>query len=113
MFKLSLFIECQDKDMGLIILNDFIKKVDSHITSFNVRSIEPYWKVDGWFKVTCDIETSNVLDMREAEKILEKISSKWFWDKGRVSACSDINDRSTVFFNERVKFFTCWFEDFE
>lgn len=113
MFKLSLFGECQDNDMALIILNDCIKKIESNITSFNMRSSEPYWKVDGWFKVTCDIETSNVLDMEEAEKILEKISSKWFWDKGKVSACSDINDQSTVFFNESVKFFTCWFEDFE
>ncbi|MCI1694292.1 hypothetical protein [Aneurinibacillus aneurinilyticus] len=113
MFKLSLFVECQNNDMALIILNDFIKKIDNYIISYNVCSSEPYWKINGWFKVTCDIETSNVLDMGEAEKILEKISSKWFWDKGRVSACSDINDRSIIFFNEGVKFFTCWFEDFE
>ncbi len=42
-------------------------------------------------------ETSNVLDMGEAEKILEKISSKWSWDKGRISACSEINDPSIIF----------------
>ncbi len=113
MFKLSLFVECQNNDMALTILNDFINKIDSYITSFNVCSSELYWKIDGWFKVTCDFETSYVLDMGDAEKILEKISSKWSWDKGRISAYSDINDRSTIFFNESVKFFTCWFEDFE
>ena len=51
--------------------------------------------------------------MGEAKKILEKISSKWSWDKGRISACSEINDPSIFFFNESVKYFTCWFEDFE
>lgn len=55
MFKISLFVECQDNDRALIILDDFIKKIDSYITSYNVCLSEPYWKIGGWFKVTFDI----------------------------------------------------------
>ncbi|PEI87705.1 hypothetical protein COE76_23675 [Bacillus pseudomycoides] len=62
----------------------------------------------------CNIETSkSILDIKEAEKILEKISNKWLWDKGKISVSSTINNEGTVFFNEKVRFFTCWFEDFE
>ncbi|EEM01995.1 hypothetical protein COM49_29705 [Bacillus pseudomycoides] len=62
----------------------------------------------------CNIETSrSILDIKEAEKILEKISNKWSWDKGEISASSTINNEGTVFFNDKVQFFTCWFEDFE
>ncbi|MBO1582419.1 hypothetical protein J4P91_22995 [Bacillus sp. XF8] len=62
----------------------------------------------------CNIETSrSILDIEEAEKILEKISNKWLWDKGEISASSTINNEGTVFFYDKVRFFTCWFEDFE
>ncbi|AIK38655.1 hypothetical protein COM13_12770 [Bacillus pseudomycoides] len=62
----------------------------------------------------CNIETSkSILDIKEAEKILEKISNKWLWDKGKISVSSTINTEGTVFFNDKVRFFTCWFEDFE
>ncbi|PEP71297.1 hypothetical protein CN584_30510 [Bacillus pseudomycoides] len=62
----------------------------------------------------CNIETSrSILNIKEAEKILEKISNKWSWDKGEISASSTINNEGTVFFNDKVQFFTCWFEDFE
>lgn len=114
MFQLSLFVECQNKDKALTILHELLKKIDTMITSHDVSSTEPYWKFDGWFKVVCNIETSrSTLDVEEAEKILEKISNKWLWDKGKISASSTINNDGTVFFNDKVRFFTCWFEDFE
>lgn len=82
MFKISLFVECQDNDRALIILDDFIKKIDSYITSYNVCLSEPYWKIDGWFKVTFDIETSNVLDMGEAKKYLKRYQVNGLGIKG-------------------------------
>ncbi|MEI4803848.1 hypothetical protein WAZ07_21965 [Bacillus sp. FJAT-51639] len=113
MFQLSLFVECQDNDEALVILQELIKKIDTYITSYVLDSNEPYWKIDGWFEIVCNIETSNVLDMGKAESILEKILNKWSWNKGRITARSTADNAGTIFFNDKVKFITCWFEDFE
>lgn len=113
MFQLSLFVECNDKDEALVVLQELINRVDPYITSYIVDSNEPYWKIDGWFEVVCNLETLNVLDFETAESILEKISNKCSWNKGRFAAHSKADSAGTVFLNEKVKFFTCWFEDFE
>ncbi|MBU8785030.1 MULTISPECIES: hypothetical protein [Bacillus] len=68
---------------------------------------EPYWKIGGWFKIVCSIEMPSILDIKKAEAILASISNKWYWDKGNVSAVSDVNDVDTVFFDEKVQFFNC------
>ncbi|MDA7025582.1 hypothetical protein PJ311_03020 [Bacillus sp. CLL-7-23] len=113
MFQLSLFVKCQNKDEALEILQELINKINTHITSYNLVSNEPYWKIDDWFEITCNIETSNVLDIEKAESILEKISNKWSWNKGRFTARSTANNADTVFYNDKVQFFTCWFEDLD
>ncbi|MBH5317212.1 hypothetical protein I6N90_05235 [Paenibacillus sp. GSMTC-2017] len=74
---------------------------------------DPYWKVDGWFKTTCNFESTHSLDYQQAEKILRKISDKWSWDKGKTSAHSSVKEMVAVFCNLKIQFSTCWFEDFE
>ncbi|SFK04052.1 hypothetical protein [Bacillus sp. 71mf] len=114
MFQLSLFVECQNENEALKILHELLQKIDTIIISHDVSSNEPYWKCDGWFTIVCNIETSiSIIDIEKAEKILEKVSNKWLWNKGKISASSTINNEGTVFFNDKVRFFTCWFEDLE
>ncbi|NPC91258.1 hypothetical protein HOO54_03065 [Bacillus sp. WMMC1349] len=63
--------------------------------------------------MVCSIETSITLDIKKADDILGLISNQWFWDTGRVSATSDVNNIDTVFFNDTIQFFNCWFEDLD
>ena len=113
MFQISLFMDCQSEDEALIVLNDIMKKIENYIDSYHIVENEPYWKVDGWFKITCNVETSSVLDHQKAKVILNKISNKWSWDKGRISAVSSANKMGAVFCNTKLRFCNCWFEDFE
>ncbi|MCI1695603.1 hypothetical protein [Aneurinibacillus aneurinilyticus] len=113
MFQLSLFMECQNEREALTVLDDIINTMKNDIVSFDVFENEPYWKVDGWYKTTCNVETTSTIDFQRAENILEKISNKWTWDKGRVSARSSVNNMGAVFSNPKIQFCTCWFEDFE
>lgn len=47
MFKQSLFVECQNKDIALIILNELINKIDSFITSYDVCQMNLIGKLMG------------------------------------------------------------------
>lgn len=112
MFQLSLFIESKSDDEALEVLNDVIHGLIDEITSYNLIENEPYWKIDGWFKTTCNFESISSLDYQLADKILRKISDKWSWDKGKTSAHSSVKEMA-VFCSPKIQFSTCWFEDFE
>lgn len=111
MFQLSLFIECAFESEALDVLNEVIRKLNDEISSFNVIENEPYWKIDGWFKITCNFESRYMVDYQQAENVLNFISDKWLWDKGKASAHSSAKDMSAIFFNPLIKFSTCWFEE--
>ena len=112
MFQLSLFIECNSDTEALNVLNEVIRRLNDEITSFNLIENESYWKVDGWFKTTCNFESTSPIDYQRAEKILRIISDKWSWNKGETSAHSSVKE-SAVFCNPMIQFLTCWFEDLE
>jgi|GEM_PF-6311037 len=69
MFQLSLFIECNSDTEALNVLNEVIRRLNDEITSFNLIENESYWKVDGWFKTTCNFESTSPIDYQRAEKI--------------------------------------------
>ncbi|WP_289356242.1 hypothetical protein [Paenibacillus sp. S-12] len=113
MFQLSLFIECKSNTEALNVLNGVIRRLSDEVTSIDLIENEPYWKVDGWFKTTCNFETVGPLDYQRADKILRVISDKWLWDKGKTSAHSSAKEMLAVFCDPMIQFSTCWFEDFE
>ncbi|OPG17111.1 hypothetical protein B2M26_03110 [Ferroacidibacillus organovorans] len=111
MFQLSLFVESPDSDKPLRIASEAIRQLKAVISSYDVVSSEPYWKVDGWYKVTCDIQTNDPLNRVQAESLVSRISDKWEWDEVGSSAHSSAKDMAAIFCDDAIKFASCWFEE--
>ncbi|MEI5906915.1 hypothetical protein WAK64_07570 [Bacillus spongiae] len=112
MISLSIFVECQNKDEAIVISTELKKKIEPFIINYELQEIIPYRKIDGWFNMGINLETSNILEVESAERILETMSNKWDWTKGWSTALATERMDGLVFFNEKVKFIDCWFEDF-
>jgi len=113
MFQLSLFVESPNSDKALRTASEAIGQLKSEVSSYEVVSSEPYWKVDGWYKVTCDIETNDPLNREQAESLVSRISDKWEWDEVGSSAHSSGKDIMAIFSNYSIKFASCWFEELD
>ncbi|MEI5909530.1 hypothetical protein WAK64_21115 [Bacillus spongiae] len=113
MISISLFIECKNKNESLEIFEELKMKIEPFITTYELMENDPYPKIDGWFVIRYNLETLNVIDNEKAESILEMMSNKWHWKKGWANAIATERIDGSVFFNEKVKFIVCWFEDFE
>lgn len=109
MLRLTLFIECNNEEEALLIMNECLKLNDKYMSSFKLFSKEAYWKFDGWYKIVFDIETVSPINISKAELILKNFVNKWEWYG--EDAISTTNAPDTIFFDNRVRFSSCRFEE--
>jgi hypothetical protein len=84
-----------------------------YTASWCIRSNEPYWKLEGYYRTTCNVHTKQAVDRHTAEILLQAIADKWYWAEDGSSAVADDRQLDSEFVDNRISFVSCWFEDLE
>lgn len=113
MIQLTLFIVCNSEKEASNIVTEFVSGLSNEIKGFDITSNEVYWKIEEWYRVTCNLKTVQIPTKSKAEDFLQEISDRWEWDGNECSAHSSMDHMGATFTNSRIKFATCWFEDLE
>jgi hypothetical protein len=107
MIYFSVFCASNTEEKALEISNVILEEINAWIDTYEILSNEPYWKIDGWFVVRYRLENTKMMDKKEAQRMLDKISNKWEWTQD--SACSSVF-MGSKFTHSQVQFVDCVFE---
>lgn len=108
MIHISFFCECKTEEEALELVNEILREINVWIDSYQILTNEPYWKIDGWYVVRCNLNTKT-MDKQQIKDMLNKISDKWEWTYDSAYSCA-IN-MGAVFINHSMKFVDCVFDN--
>ena len=74
---IRIFTYFQDEYKIKMMINEIINKQIDNINKVEYITIEPYWKIEGVYKVEVEVDLESELTEQVREKFLYSISDKW------------------------------------
>ncbi|MFC4776213.1 hypothetical protein ACFO9Q_05455 [Paenibacillus sp. GCM10023252] len=110
--QLSIFCISSSQSESLEIVQSVGERLRDYVTSSEIQQLEQYYKIDGWYKINVNYKLKVVLTDCSAASILESLCSQWEWLGDKQSVYSLNREPDTVFFNSKIQFLTCYFDEF-
>lgn len=105
--QINLYLELEDQNEALRLIHEIFKHQLKR--TIEVVKIEPYWKIEGWFRVLIDVSGQLILN-EEIELFLNLLASRWNWNGNNSEAYATHTLENTTFINPHIRFINIWFE---